>query len=150
VMEPVDLWQRYIDPEFRNARRGGAAGFGDRARYIMGRDRGGAEQPLVMAGGDLAAFERARPLLDAIAKRVIHTGGIGTGSIAKIMHNSASFTLDLVMAECWTTAFKAGMEAATITEVFKEAALVKDDGPQSAGHLAARQLRAALFIGIGA
>jgi len=26
--------------------------------------------------------------------------GIGTGSVAKIMHNSASFTLDLVMAEC--------------------------------------------------
>ena len=55
---------------------------------------------LVMAGGDLATFERARPLLDAVAKRVLHTGGIGTGSIAKIMHNSASFTLDLVMAEC--------------------------------------------------
>jgi 3-hydroxyisobutyrate dehydrogenase len=47
---------------------------------------------LVMAGGEPAAFERARPLLDAIAKRVIYTGGIGTGSIAKIMHNSASFT----------------------------------------------------------
>src|ERR1700686_2551314 len=46
---------------------------------------------LVMAGGHPAAFERARPLLDAIAKRVMHTGGIGTGSIAKIMHNSATF-----------------------------------------------------------
>jgi 3-hydroxyisobutyrate dehydrogenase len=54
---------------------------------------------LVMAGGDPAAFERARPLLDAVAKRVIYTGGIGTGSIAKIMHNSASFTLDLVLSE---------------------------------------------------
>ena len=30
----------------------------------------------------------------------IMLSGIGTGSIAKIMHNSASFTLDLVMAEC--------------------------------------------------
>jgi 3-hydroxyisobutyrate dehydrogenase-like beta-hydroxyacid dehydrogenase len=78
---------------------------------------------LVMAGGEPAAFERARPLLDAIAKRVIYTGGIGTGSIAKIMHNSASFTLDLVMAECWTAAVKAGINAATIVEVFKEAAL---------------------------
>lgn len=78
---------------------------------------------LVMAGGDRAAFERARPLLDAIAKRVIHTGGIGTGSIAKIMHNSASFTLDLVMAECWTVGVKAGIDAATIIQVFTEAAL---------------------------
>jgi 3-hydroxyisobutyrate dehydrogenase-like beta-hydroxyacid dehydrogenase len=78
---------------------------------------------LVMAGGDKEAFERARPLLDAIAKRVMHTGGIGTGSIAKIMHNSATFTLDLVMAECWTTAVKAGIDAATIVTVFNEAAL---------------------------
>ena len=78
---------------------------------------------LVMAGGEPAAFERARPLLDAIANRVIHTGAIGTGSIAKIMHNSASFTLDLVMAECWTTAVKAGLDAATIVNVFNEAAL---------------------------
>jgi 3-hydroxyisobutyrate dehydrogenase len=78
---------------------------------------------LVMAGGDIAAFERARPLLDAIAKRVIHTGAIGTGSIAKIMHNCASFTLDMLMAECWTTGVKAGIDAATIVEVFNEAAL---------------------------
>jgi len=78
---------------------------------------------LVMAGGDPASFERARPLLETIAKRVIHTGGIGTGSIAKIMHNCASFTLDMLMAECWTTGVKAGIDAATIVEVFKEAAL---------------------------
>src|SRR5712692_4630846 len=78
---------------------------------------------LVMAGGDKAAFERARPLFDAIAKRAMHTGGIGTGSIAKIMHNCASFTLDMLLAECWTTGVKAGIDAATIVEVFNEAAL---------------------------
>jgi 3-hydroxyisobutyrate dehydrogenase-like beta-hydroxyacid dehydrogenase len=78
---------------------------------------------LVMAGGDPAAFERARSLLEAIAKRVMHTGGIGTGSIAKIMHNSATFTLDLVMAECWTAGIKAGIDPAVIYEVFTTAAL---------------------------
>ena len=78
---------------------------------------------LAMAGGDPEEFERARPLLDAIAKRVMYTGGIGTGSIAKILHNSATFTLDLVMAECWTTGVKAGIDAATIVKVFTEAAL---------------------------
>ena len=35
------------------------------------------------------------------------------------MHNSASFMLDLVMAECWT----AGVNATTIVKVFNEAAL---------------------------
>src|SRR5204863_132290 len=61
--------------------------------------------------------------LDTIAKRVIHTGAIGTGSIAKIMHNCASFTLDMLIAECWTTGVKAGIDAATIVRVFNEAAL---------------------------
>src|SRR5213079_359754 len=78
---------------------------------------------LVMAGGEDAAFARARPLLDAIAKRVIHTGAIGTGSIAKIMHNCASFTFDMLLAECWTAGVKAGIDAATIVNVFNEAAL---------------------------
>ena len=64
----------------------------------------------------------ARSLLDAIAKRVIYTGGIGTVSIAKIMHNSASFTFDLVMAECRTAGIKAGIDAATIVKVFNEVA----------------------------
>lgn len=78
---------------------------------------------LAMAGGPPEHFARAKPLLEAIAKRVMYTGGIGTGSIAKIMHNSATFTLDLVMAECWTTGVKAGIDPATIVKVFTEAAL---------------------------
>lgn len=78
---------------------------------------------LVMTGGDRAAFARARPALDAVAKRVLYTGGIGSGSVAKIMHNCASFTLDLVMAECWTVAVKAGVDPAVIVDVFNQAAL---------------------------
>src|SRR3984957_14668561 len=78
---------------------------------------------LAMAGGDPDDFERARPLLEAIAKRVMYTGGIGTGSIAKILHNSATFTLDLVIAGSWTAGVKAGIDAATIVTVFTEAAL---------------------------
>src|SRR5208282_1024718 len=91
---------------------------------VSGGMEGAATRDLLaMAGGDPAAFERARPVLDIIAKRVMYTGGIGTGSIAKILHNSATFTLDLVMTECWTTGVKAGIDAATIYKVFTEAAL---------------------------
>jgi 3-hydroxyisobutyrate dehydrogenase len=78
---------------------------------------------LVMAGGERAVVERVRPLLDTVAKRVLHVGGIGCGTIAKLMHNCASFTLDLLMAECWTAGVKAGVVPETIVEVFKTAAL---------------------------
>src|SRR5260370_22105882 len=43
--------------------------------------------------------------------------------MAKIMHNCLSFTLDMLLAECWTTGVKAGIEAATVVEVFNGAAL---------------------------
>ncbi len=88
-----------------------------------GTEGAGTRDLLVMAGGEPAAFARARPELDAIARRVLYTGGIGSGSVAKLMHNCATFTLDLVMAECWTVAVKAGVAAETIVEAFKEAAL---------------------------
>lgn len=78
---------------------------------------------LVMAGGDVADVQRAMPLLEALAKRVMHTGGIGSGCICKIMHNCAVFTLDQVMAECWTTGVKAGVAPEVLVNVFTEAAL---------------------------
>jgi 3-hydroxyisobutyrate dehydrogenase len=78
---------------------------------------------LVIAGGEPEAFARGRPLFDAIARRVIHAGPVGSASIAKIMHNCASFTLDLVLAECLTAGVKAGIDAATLVRVFREAAL---------------------------
>jgi len=78
---------------------------------------------LVMVGGEGRVFERARPVLDALAARVIHVGAIGCGSVCKIMHNCASFTLDLAMAECWTVGVKAGVAPETIVDVFKNAAL---------------------------
>ena len=38
---------------------------------------------LVMVGGDAAVFERARPILDALAERVRHVGPIGCGAVCK-------------------------------------------------------------------
>ena len=78
---------------------------------------------LVMAGGEVSVFERARPILDALAARVMYVGAIGNGSVCKLMHNCASFTLDMAMAECWTAGVRAGVAPETIVDVFREAAL---------------------------
>ncbi|MGZ8812895.1 MAG: NAD(P)-dependent oxidoreductase, partial [Mycobacterium sp.] len=40
-----------------------------------------------MVGGEDAAVERARPVLDAMAGKVIHCGGSGTGQAAKLCNN---------------------------------------------------------------
>ena len=78
---------------------------------------------LVMVGGDEDTFQRCRPILDAIAERVYHTGGIGTGCTCKIMHNTAVFCTDMAMAECWTLAVKSGVAPEVIVDVFRNGAL---------------------------
>lgn len=40
-----------------------------------------------MAGGEDAAFGRARPLLEAMGRRIVHCGGPGAGQAAKICNN---------------------------------------------------------------
>jgi 3-hydroxyisobutyrate dehydrogenase len=40
-----------------------------------------------MVGGSAEAFERARPILEAMGKAVIHAGGSGAGQAAKICNN---------------------------------------------------------------
>lgn len=91
---------------------------------VSGGAEGAATRDLlVMVGGEPAVFERARPLLDALAERVRHVGSIGCGTVCKLLHNCASFSLDLIMAECWTVAVKAGVAPETIVDVFNQAAL---------------------------
>jgi 2-hydroxy-3-oxopropionate reductase len=40
----------------------------------------------VMAGGDRAAFERVKPVLEAVGKLVVHVGGPGCGQLTKLAH----------------------------------------------------------------
>lgn len=44
----------------------------------------------VMVGGDEALFEKIRPVLQAIGNSVSYMGGIGCGTIAKLVHNMIS------------------------------------------------------------
>ncbi len=104
--------------------RFGAKGVAMLDAPVSGGAEGAATRDLlIMVGGEHGVFERVRPLLDTMAKRVLYTGQIGCGSISKLMHNAATFTLDLLMAECWTAGVKAGVAPETIVEVFKSAAL---------------------------
>lgn len=77
----------------------------------------------VQVGGDAGDVARARPVLDAVADTVIHVGGIGAGSICKVLHNCAVFCADLAMVECLTAGIKAGVAPATLIEVFQKSGL---------------------------
>jgi len=79
----------------------------------------------VMVGGDKTVCERIRPVLDAIGGSVSYVGPVGSGSVAKLVHNAISMTTRIVIQEGMALAVKAGVEPSTMLEVLTEASFGK-------------------------
>ena len=91
---------------------------------VSGGAEGARTRDLTMlVGGDDHTVERCRPVLDAIAKTVMHVGDIGAGCVCKIAHNCATFSLDMATAECLTMGVRAGVDPAVLIEVFQKCAI---------------------------
>ncbi len=73
-------------------------------------------------GGDQAAFERHREVLRAIGDQPIYVGPIGAGSVAKLAHNCASFTVQTALAEIFTLGVKAGVEPLALFKALRQGA----------------------------
>lgn len=76
-----------------------------------------------MVGGDPAALDRVRAVLDILAARVFHLGGHGAGSIMKLAVNSALHGLNQALAEALVLAEKAGIARPAAYEVFAASAI---------------------------
>jgi len=72
----------------------------------------------LMIGGDKAAFERTRALLDPIADRLFHLGGSGAGHTMKLIHNMVCHTIFLATCEGGRMAEAAGIKLADMIDVF--------------------------------
>jgi len=70
----------------------------------------------VMVGGDREVYDRVKPALDAIGDKVSYIGPIGSGSIAKLMHNCIGYGLQTIVAECLTLGVKAGVDPQPLFE----------------------------------
>lgn len=77
-----------------------------------------AGQLTIMVGGDAAVLERARPVLDPLAKQIFHVGGLGSGAVMKLTVNSVLHGLNLALAEGLVLAERAGVARETAYEVF--------------------------------
>lgn len=71
----------------------------------------------VMVGGDRAAFDAHRELLDAIGSNVFHLGELGAGSVVKLMNNMVNLVFGLVMDEALVTGLKAGIAPELLHQV---------------------------------
>jgi 2-hydroxy-3-oxopropionate reductase len=70
----------------------------------------------VMVGGDGAVLARARPVLDAVAGRIVHCGPVGSGQVAKAC-NQLLVTVGIVaVAEALALARRSGADPAAVRE----------------------------------
>jgi 3-hydroxyisobutyrate dehydrogenase len=74
-----------------------------------------------MVGGEAAAFERARALLDKMGKAVIHAGGPGAGQAAKICNNMLLGASMIATCETFVMAQKLGLDPQTFFDISSKA-----------------------------
>jgi len=70
-----------------------------------------------MVGGPEAAFARARPILEAMGKTIIHAGGPGTGQAAKICNNMILGISMIAVSEAFLLAEKLGLDAQRLFDI---------------------------------
>jgi 3-hydroxyisobutyrate dehydrogenase len=82
---------------------------------VSGGDVGAREARLsIMVGGEVVAFERARPLLARLGATIVHQGGPGAGQHCK-MANQIAIAANMVgVCEALQYARQAGLDARTV------------------------------------
>lgn len=73
---------------------------------------------LTMVGGDRAAFERTRCILNALCEHVFYVGPSGTGHTLKLLHNIVCHVTTLATAEAGHMAERAGIPLKDMIDIF--------------------------------
>ena len=76
----------------------------------------------IMVGGGAADLDRARPVLDRLARRVFHLGPLGTGAAMKLAVNTLIFGLNECVAEGLVLAERNGIDRALAYDVLAASA----------------------------
>ena len=72
--------------------------------------------------GEKIAFDRHKPVLDAIGDQAMYIGPIGSGTVAKLVHNTAGYAIMAALAEVFTLGVKAGVEPLALWEAVRHGA----------------------------
>lgn len=73
---------------------------------------------LTMVGGDRAAFERTRSILNALCEHVFYVGPNGAGHTLKLLHNVVCHVTTLATAEAGHMAERAGISLKDMIDIF--------------------------------
>jgi len=90
---------------------------------VSGGPRGAQSGKLaIWVGGDQGVFEKYKPVLQAIGDQPYYVGAVGAGTVAKLAHNAASFTVQAALAEIFTLGVKAGVEPLALFKALRQGA----------------------------
>lgn len=76
---------------------------------------------VIMVGGDPTTFEAQLPLLKSFSGEVVHVGGIGMGSTAKLINNMLAFCNSAAAAEALMIGKRAGIDLHRLDQVIRNA-----------------------------
>src|ERR1700712_5778530 len=95
-----------------------AAGFQQIDAPVSGGIKGATAGTLAfMVGGEAEAVERAMPVLDPMAGKVIHCGDAGAGQAAKVCNNMVLAVQQIAVGEAFVLAEKLGLSAQSLFDV---------------------------------
>ncbi len=80
-------------------------------------------QLTIMAGGEASGVERARPVLEQMAKTIVHLGPLGSGSAMKLAVNTVIFALNNGLSEGVVLAERYGVDRALAYDVLAQSAV---------------------------
>ena len=93
-------------------------GFAQLDAPVSGGVKGAAAGTLAfMVGGEADALETARPVLDAMAGKIIHCGDSGAGQAAKLCNNMLLAVQQIAVGEAFVLADKLGLSAQSLFDV---------------------------------
>ncbi|HVM82419.1 MAG TPA: NAD(P)-dependent oxidoreductase [Candidatus Binatia bacterium] len=99
------------------------AGIGFLDAPVSGGQAGAENGKLtVMVGGDQAAFDKAKPVIDAYARACVLMGPVGSGQLTKMVNQICIAGLVQALAEGMNFAKRAGLDTARVVEVISKGA----------------------------
>ena len=84
----------------------------------------------VMVGGESETLERARPVLEAYAGLIEHTGPLGRGLDAKLVRNLASFASVAAAYEAFALGRALGIDAPTVSRILEHTQVLSQNTRQ--------------------
>ena len=66
----------------------------------------------IFVGGERGAFDKILPALTVMGRKVLHTGGLGTASVLKVITNYLASVHLVALGEAWTIAKKSNLDLA--------------------------------------